>query len=249
MASPPDTAPVRMSDGFRERGAQVTRLEAFVDAAFAFSLTFLVISGNDIPKSIAAMVLALKGVPAFAACFLQIALFWHSHVKWSRRYGIDDRRSTVLSLLLVFLVLIYMYPLRLMFGTFFAWITRGWLPWPVEKLSSFSELSNMFMVYALAFGTMSLVMASLFSYALGQRAALGLSAHEAAQTAGDIASWRMSAAVSALSFAIAAFYPNNTPGWTLGLPGMVYFLMSFVSLFQRRVVARSHARFVAEGLR
>ncbi len=248
MASTTDIETVRMSDGFRERGAQVTRLEAFVDAAFAFSLTFLVISGNDIPKSIAAMVVALKGVPAFAACFLQIALFWHAHVKWSRRYGIDDRRSTMLSLLLVFLVLIYMVPLRLMFGTFFAWITRGWLPWPIEPLSSYSDLSNMFMVYALAFGTMSLVVAALFSYALKQRVALGLSAHEAAQTEGDIASWRMSASVAALSFAIAAFYPNDTPGWTLGLPGMVFFLMSFLGLLRRRVVAQSRARYRAEGL-
>ena len=248
MSSTPGLSPVLMSDGFRERGAQVTRLEAFVDAAFAFSLTFLVISGNDVPKSIAAMVLALKGVPAFAACFLQIALFWHAHVKWSRRYGIDDRRSTLLSLLLVFLVLSYMVPLRLMFGTFFAWVTRGWLPWPIAPLSSFSDLSNMFMVYALAFGSMSLVMSGLFSYALKQRAALEFSATEAAETAGDIASWRLSAAVAALSFALAAFYPNDTPGWTLGLPGMVYFLMSFVRVLQRRVVVRARARYRAEGL-
>ena len=54
MASTPGTEPGLMSDGFRERGAQVTRLEAFVDAAFAFSLTMLVISTNDVPRSIPA---------------------------------------------------------------------------------------------------------------------------------------------------------------------------------------------------
>ncbi len=31
-----------MRDGFRNRGGQATRLEAFVDAAFAFSVTLLV---------------------------------------------------------------------------------------------------------------------------------------------------------------------------------------------------------------
>ena len=41
------TAPgVLSADGFRDRGAQATRLEAFVDAAFAFALTLVVIAGN-----------------------------------------------------------------------------------------------------------------------------------------------------------------------------------------------------------
>ncbi len=248
MSSAPGLAPVLMSDGFRERGQQVTRLEAFVDAAFAFSLTFLVITANQIPNSIASMLVALKGVPAFAACFMQIALFWHSHVKWSRRYGLDDRRSTVLSLLLVFLVLIYMVPLRMMFGTFFAWVTGGWLPWPIERLSNPSELADMFMVYAVAFGTMSLVMASLFAHALRQRAVLGLTASEAGQTAGDVASWCLSAAVASLSFIVALFFPAQMPDWTLGLPGMVYFLMSFTAPFERRIGKRARDRFAREGL-
>ena len=33
--------------GLRERGHDVTRLEAFVDAAFAFALTMLVISASS----------------------------------------------------------------------------------------------------------------------------------------------------------------------------------------------------------
>ena len=57
----------RMPDGFLERGAQVTRLEAFVDAAFAFAVTLLVISLDAIPDSIPALMVAMKGVPAFAA--------------------------------------------------------------------------------------------------------------------------------------------------------------------------------------
>jgi len=36
---------VRMRDGFRHRGRDATRLEAFVDAAFAFSVTRASASG------------------------------------------------------------------------------------------------------------------------------------------------------------------------------------------------------------
>ena len=63
-------------DGFRERGGEVTRIEALVDATFAFSLTMLVISVGVIPDSIPKLLEAFKGTPAFAACFAQIALFW-----------------------------------------------------------------------------------------------------------------------------------------------------------------------------
>ncbi|MCB1643573.1 MAG: DUF1211 domain-containing protein, partial [Xanthomonadales bacterium] len=53
----------RLGD-YVERGQQVTRLEAFVDAAFAFALTMLVISIDEIPGNRAELVQALKGVPA-----------------------------------------------------------------------------------------------------------------------------------------------------------------------------------------
>src|SRR5689334_21939870 len=97
----------RLPDGFIHRGVNVTRLEAFVDAAFAFAVTLLVISLDSIPTSIPAMLVALKGVPAFAASFIQIMIFWSAHATWSRRFGLDDAPSQRLSLVLVFLVLVY----------------------------------------------------------------------------------------------------------------------------------------------
>jgi len=246
MMNSPGTGTDRMSDGFLERGVQVTRLEAFVDAAFAFSLTMLVSSTQDGPRSTPAIVVARSGWPAFAGTCLLVAMFWPALVRWSRRYGMDDRRSTMLSLLLVFLVLVYMYPLRMLFGTFFAWITGGWLPWPIEKLQSLSELAHMFMVYALAFGTMSLVIAGLFAHALQHRNKLGLSVEEAAQTAGEVTAWRLSAAIAALSFLIAWLWPVRTPNWTMGLPGLVYFLMNLSWPLQRWAIARARMRFQHE---
>ena len=38
--------------GFRLRGLEMTRLEGFVDAAFAFATTMLVISLSGIPSSV-----------------------------------------------------------------------------------------------------------------------------------------------------------------------------------------------------
>src|SRR5690606_32797830 len=96
-----------MAKSSPDRGREVTRIEAFVDAAFAFAVTLLVISFDAIPDSAEALVEALKGVPAFAASFALLAMLWWTHADWSRRFGLDDGRSVLLSLLMVFLVLVY----------------------------------------------------------------------------------------------------------------------------------------------
>jgi uncharacterized membrane protein len=62
--------------GFRIRGVQATRVDAFVDAAFAFAVTLLVVSIGRVPTTVAELQLALRGVPAFAASFFVIARLW-----------------------------------------------------------------------------------------------------------------------------------------------------------------------------
>ena len=79
-AAPPidlDTLPVK--DGFRLRGESISRLETFVDAAFAFSLSMLVILVGTLPMDVPELFLALRKVPTFAACFLLITMFWSGH--------------------------------------------------------------------------------------------------------------------------------------------------------------------------
>lgn len=235
------TQPRRLPGGFIERGAQVTRLESFVDAAFAFAVTLLVISLDSIPKSIPELIAALKGVPAFAFSFLQIAMFWQAHVTWSRRYGLDDTRSMVLSLLLVFLVLVYVYPLKILFGTFFSWITNGWIPWQVT-VSSFGEITDMFVIYGVAFATLSACMMTLYAHAWQQRAAIGLSQDEAVATVGYIAAWGWGMLVAALSITAALLAPEQRPVWTAGLPGLVYFLMHLTGVVSGVCERRMRAR-------
>ena len=114
--------------GFRLRGLEMTRLETFIDAAFAFAITILVISINDLPKNYQELVRALKDIPAFAGSFAIIMSVWVSHRKWSRRYGLEDMISILISLVLIFIMLVYVYPLKLLFSVLFAWISGGWLP-------------------------------------------------------------------------------------------------------------------------
>lgn len=241
-ATPP-TAPAARE--FRERGGQVTRLEAFVDAAFAFAVTLLVISFDAMPDSIPALLAALKGVPAFALSFAQIALFWRAHVVWSRRYGLDDGLSNVLSLVLVGLVLVYVYPLKILFGTFCSWISGGWIPWTV-KIASYSDILDMFVIYGLAFSSLALCMAALYWRAWRLRATLGLDRIEQIGTAGTIAVWAWASVVGLCSILAASLMPTQPPYWLAGLPGMMYFLMN-LSGWISRVAERRAQRLLPRG--
>jgi uncharacterized membrane protein len=226
----------RLPDGFIHRGVDVTRLEAFVDAAFAFAVTLLVISLNAVPTTIPAMVDALKGVPAFASSFIQIMIFWTAHATWSRRFGLDDPGSQRLSLVLVFLVLVYVYPLKILFSAFFAWISHDWLP-PVAMIGNVSDLKMMFVVYGVAFATLSLCIAALYRRALRSPVTPPLEPAEIARARIEIVRWLYSVVLAAASITFALLLPVNVPNWLAGMPGMVYALFGFTKLVTNRFAA------------
>jgi uncharacterized membrane protein len=223
----------RLPDGFINRGVNVTRLEAFVDAAFAFAVTLLVISLNSVPTSIPDMVNALKGVPAFAASFIQIMVFWSVHATWSRRFGLDDAASQFLSLVLVFLVLIYVYPLKILFSAFFAWISHNWLP-PVAPISNVHDLKMMFVVYGVAFATLSLCMMALYRRVLTSPVTPPLEPAETARVRLEIVGWWYRVALAGVSIVFALLLPDDVPNWLAGMPGMIYALFGFTKLVTNR---------------
>ncbi len=222
----------RLRSGFRHRGHSTTRLEAFVDAAFAFAVTLLVISIDSIPDTLPSLVAALKGVPAFAASFAMVAMFWAAHARWSRHYGLDDTATTLLSMALVFLVLVYVYPLKMLFGSFFAWISQGWMPAPLREVRGYSDIVLMFVIYGVVFATLSLLTASLYLHAWRQRRALALDVEERSRTAGEIAQFLWFACVGLVSTAVAVLMPPAS-GWQSGLPGMCYWLLAFTGVAHR----------------
>ena len=170
----------RDASGFRLRGEQVTRLETFVDAAVAFSLTLLVIFTNDLPTTAAELREALKKVPTFVACFAVLMMFWAAHNRWSRRFGLEDARSTVLSLGFVLVVMVYVYPLRMVISSFLSLLSGGWLPNELGfgPHSMMRDLQTAFIVYSLGFGLLSWLLWRLTAHALRNADALRLDANE-----------------------------------------------------------------------
>lgn len=214
----------RDAAGFRRRGHEVTRLMAFVDAAFAFAVTLLVISLNGIPATVSELVLALKGIPAFAASFALLTQIWWIHTRYTWRFGLEDAASVRLSLLLVFLVLVYVYPLKILFGNFFAWISNGWLPSQFQ-LHTVDDLRAMFMVYGAAWALLGLVVAALYRHAWRCAESLELDAEERVQVRLQIAGYLYMPILGLLSIAAAWALPDRPARWQVAAPGLIYFLM------------------------
>lgn len=218
-----DDLPVR--NGFRQRGINSTRIETFTDAAFAFALTLLVVS-LEIPGSWDELVTALRGIPAFAASGALLMMFWFGHHEWSRRYGLDDGPTVILSCLLVFTVLVYVYPLKFMTQVFMRWIS--WvtgLPFSEGDIGIAAlEVNSIFVVYGAGFVAMCGTLVLLNLHAWRQREKLRLDAIERFDTRTEIGAWTIVGGSGVVSIAVALVVPAS---W-VGLPGWCYSLLAVV---------------------
>ena len=216
-----DTLPDKQ--GFRLRGMEMTRTETFTDAAFAFALTLLVISVDTIPSNYAELTAAVKGIPAFGLSCMLLFLFWHGHWGWSRRYGLEDFPSMILSFFLVFVMLCYVYPLKFVTTTFVEWVTGRRIDADpnVESIASINELFDIFTIYSFGFVALCLSILLLYWRAWQRRDDLHLNAMERFVTRSEMGSWSILVSVGTIAVLMGLFAPQSL----LTVPGWAYMLL------------------------
>lgn len=185
-----------------ERRHEISRLEAFSDAAFAFALTLLVVS-LDVPRSYGDLTRTMTGIPSFACCFALLVWIWHEHNMFFRRYGLQDGWTVVVNSGLLFVTLFYVYPLKFMFDSMFAELGA------VEGLQrmTLAQLSKAAAIYGFGFCALFLLFALLYVRAYRKRDDLRLSPIETLETRAYIGHHLVSAAVGLLSVAVALAGP------------------------------------------
>src|SRR5207249_12333797 len=141
--------------GFRLRGMEVTRLETFIDAAFAFAISMLVIAANQVPDNIEELLDAFRHVPAFVASVIVLGIFWRGHWKWSRRYGLEDGVSIFISWAMLVTILIYIYPLKAIFGSMWFLLSHGQVGQRLG-LRTDAEARAIFAIFAIGFTAIAL---------------------------------------------------------------------------------------------
>ena len=216
-----DSLPVK--DGFRQRGMEMTRTETFTDAAFAFAVTLLVVSIDSVPSTYDELLIAVQGIPAFGLACALLFLFWYGHWSWSRRYGLEDFPSIVLSFLLVFVMLCYIFPMKYMTSIFVAWITERRVD-VGANINSVEELFSIFVIYSIGFVAMCLAVLLLNLRAWSRRAELRLDDIEEYTTRTEIGTWLILSSVGVLAILMGLFappHPMTVPGWAYALLGIV----------------------------
>ena len=229
-----------VKDGVRMRGMEMTRLETFADAAFAFAVTLLVISVDELPDSFETFREALKGTPAFLASFAQLTMFWLGHRAWSRAYGMEDIVSVWLTMALIGGVLVIVYPLRVIFSSAAAYLSDGWAPGNFDV--TLANMAFIFTVYGMIFCMLCGLICLLHVHAWRKRTALGLNATEALGVRDDIEAWGFLAGFGLLAAVIAQSAGGSEwvvlSGWSYALLGV---LMPVMVMLQKRRRARLEA--------
>src|SRR2546422_6214422 len=194
--------------GFRLRGMEMTRLETFIDAAFAFAITMLVIAAQQIPDDIKTLLAAFKNVPAFVASIIVLGIFWRGHWLWSRRYGLEDGISIFISWAMIVTILIYMYPLKAIFSSMWFLLSGGRVGHTLGPHSD-SQARALFAIFALGFTAIALEVVLLNLRAWHLREPLRLNAKEGLITFYEVTGWSVPVGVGIISFVLALILPRE----------------------------------------
>ncbi|MBX9461223.1 MAG: DUF1211 domain-containing protein [Brevundimonas sp.] len=209
-----------MGDGTetRFRPADEQRLDAFVDAAFAFAVSLLIIAGGEPLRSFDDLVHALSRIPAFLAGFALIVLFWLAHRAWAALGTTRDGRATLLSLAVVFSVLVFVFPLRLLTETALHFMSGGRLPGG-GLIASFGQLGWTYAIYGFGFAILSALYVLLFRHA---RAGLDPDDPRRAAAGAWSRTWTLAAITGVVSGLVALSPLLPAAPW---LPGFTYWIM------------------------
>jgi uncharacterized membrane protein len=189
-------------------GAEVTRLEGFTDAVFAFAVTLLVVS-LEVPKTFPELMVAMHGFLAFGVCFALLANVWYQHYRFFRRYALENPWVVFLNCALLFFVLFYIYPLKFLFTAMF----NG------SEISA-SEVRALFTIWSLGYAAVFAIFALLYLYAWRVRAQLELTPLEAIRTQVSLLDQIAMVVIGLLATALARTVPDRY----VGIVGPIYFL-------------------------
>ncbi|QNL18605.1 DUF1211 domain-containing protein [Hyphobacterium sp. CCMP332] len=225
------------------RGRDVTRVENFSDIVFALSLTLIVAS--SVPTTFDNLISLWREAIAVAMCFALVLLIWSKHHAFHRRYGLDDGPTVLLNAVVLFLIMIFAYPLKflaLFLVNFFTGYYRSGAE--IAAVLPLEQVQWFIVIYALGYAAVFGVFALLYAHALKRADDLELSPAERILTRLEVHQGLAAIAISGLAALTALLLPDQFSP----MGGCVYFLIGPVMIFlTRRARQRADAVQAAAG--
>jgi uncharacterized membrane protein len=195
---------------FHWRGKEITRLEAFSDAVFAFAVTLLVVS-LEVPRTFPELMRTIRGFIPFAICFALLVNIWAQHYRFFRRYALQDSYVRILNSVLLFFVLFYVYPLKFLFVLVF----------DSNGLIEASEGRELFIIYGLGAAAVQVVFCLMYLHVIAHRVALELKPIEFMSTRHTLIHHTATGICGLVSVLAALLLPLSL----VGIAGYLYFLL------------------------
>jgi hypothetical protein len=228
---------------YRLRGEHHSRLEAFSDAVLAFALTLSVLS-LEVPRDSHELLHLFRGVLSFAFTFAVLFGVWVAQNRYFRRFGLEDDRTTWTTGAILFVIVFYTYPLR-----FVASVQLDGLLGVPTAVMHREDQGLVFLAYGAGYGTLCLLLWSLYRHAWSLRDVLELDEAERLDTRMQMRIWGWSAVLGAAVMSVAllsAPVHGRGPRIALALTAMALILTTsallLVQVFRAR---RERTRFLA----
>jgi len=208
----------REHDIIKWRSHEPSRLETFSDAVFAFALTLIVVS-IEVPKSFDELTEVMKGTLSFAFCFLVLFMIWNNQNIFFRRYGLNDRYTVTLNGILLFVSLIYVYPMKFLTTLFVDdnYIDHG----KILPRIKVEQAPQLMIIYSAGYLVIYLLFFLMYKNAEKQAKELELTHKELYETKTTSYINLLNALIGALVIAVVFMVPAR---WA-GTCGFIYFLI------------------------
>lgn len=219
---------VGLDPHFRYRGKNQTRVEAFTDAAFALGITLIVLS-SSVPHTFQELWLSIRDIIPFGLCVILVMIIWYQHYLYFIKYGLQDQTVIALNTILIFLILVYVYPLkfltRFLFELCMALFSQNfsYLNTIFGNNSDSSDMKYLMVLYGAGAAFIFFVLAMMYRYALKRKEELDLSKYEIFVTITSLKQNLLMSSVPVLSVLLALIdFGSNVVNHSIA--GFIYFL-------------------------
>ncbi len=229
-----------MRDGdFKVRGKDISRIEGLSDAVFGFAITLLAIS-LEVPKTSSEVVHALTGAIPFGVTFFMLFNIWRLQFNYFRRYGLEDAKLVWLTAVLLFVLLIYIFPLKFIITVLTSKLMYG-SAFHRRTVLADADIPQIFMAFGFGMAAVFAVFGAMYDHAYRLRDDLQLSELEIFDTR-EFATNTTRVSILGLSigfaYAVSMFLSGRRANVVLMTDTVLTFGILFLILRQRRTRAK-----------